>query len=78
LSLGSVMKLASWQSVETKQCWRLVRTDYYTEIKCNAIIAADEDTGECCIEIDGETVTRNYGPNGIRILPRGGTGVSSQ
>lgn len=64
------MKLESWQPLETKQRWKLVRTEDYMDIKCNAIITADESTGECCIEVNGENVTQNYGPNGIRILPR--------
>jgi hypothetical protein len=34
------------------------------------IIAADEATGECCIQVGSETKTMNFGPGGIRLCGR--------
>jgi len=63
------MKLESWQSAEHKRCWKIVRTDTYTDV-AGEIITADEDTGEVCIQVAGETKTLSFGPRGIRIVGR--------
>jgi hypothetical protein len=64
------MKLESWHSTEQKLPWKIVRTDDYSDVKFDAIVSADEDTGECCIQVGGETKTFSFGPRGIRIVGR--------
>jgi hypothetical protein len=61
------MKLESWHSTEDKRRWKIVRTDDYTDV-AGDIITADEATGECCIQVGGETKTLSFGPRGIRIV----------
>lgn len=64
------MKLESWQSTEDKQRWKIVRTDDYTDVEGD-ILAADETTGEACIQVSGETKTISLGPRGLKIVMRG-------
>jgi hypothetical protein len=64
------MKLESWNSTEDKARWKVVRTDYYSDVP-GEILTADEATGECCLYIAGETKTLSFGPNGIKIVGRG-------
>src|ERR1700746_3237258 len=61
------MKLESWHSTEDKRRWKIVRTDDYTDV-AGDIITADEATGECCIQVGGETKTLSFGPRGIRVV----------
>jgi hypothetical protein len=63
------MKLESWHSTEDKRRWKLVRTDNYSDVPGD-IITADEATGECCLQVGGETKTLSFGPRGIRIVGR--------
>jgi hypothetical protein len=63
------MKLESWHSTEDKRKWRIVRRDDCTDV-AGEIITADETTGECCIQVDGETKTLSFGPDGIRLVGR--------
>jgi hypothetical protein len=63
------MKLESWHSSEDKRKWKIVRTDYYTDVPGD-IITADEATGECSIFVGGEMKTRTFGPRGIKIIVR--------
>jgi hypothetical protein len=63
------MKLEEWQNGDLKRGWKIVRTDDYTDI-AGEIITADEDTGECHIQVDGETKKLSLGPRGIRIIGR--------
>ena len=63
------MKLESWHSVEDKRKWKLVRRDNFVDVPGD-IIAADEATGECCVQVGGETKTLSLGPNGVRIVGR--------
>ena len=63
------MKLESWHSTEDKANWKIVRTDDYGDVD-GSILAADEDTGECSLQVNGETKTLNFGPGGIRIITR--------
>jgi hypothetical protein len=63
------MKLESWQSAEDKKKWKIVRRDECTDV-VGEIITADEATGECCIQVSGETKTLSFGPGGIRIVGR--------
>ena len=63
------MKLESWQSAEDKRRWKIVRTDDYTDVPGD-IITTDEASGECCVQIAGETKTLSFGPRGIRIIGR--------
>lgn len=63
------MKLESYQSAEDKKHWKIVRTDDYTDVP-GEIITADEASGECCIQVGGETKTLSLGPRGIRIVGR--------
>ena len=63
------MRLESWHSTEDKRCRKIVRTDNYSDVP-GEIITADEATGECCIQVGGETKTLSFGPRGIRIVGR--------
>jgi hypothetical protein len=64
------MKLESHHKEEDKRRWKIIRTDDYSEV-AGKIITADDATGECCIELNGETKTLNFGLNGIRLIGRG-------
>lgn len=64
------MKLESWHSNEDKRRWKIVRTDNYTDVP-GEILIADEKTGECSLHVGGETKTLCFGPGGIRIVGRG-------
>ena len=61
------MKLESFHSSEDKRRWKIVRTDTYTDVE-GEIIVADEDTGECTMSIRGETKTLSFGIGGIKIV----------
>jgi hypothetical protein len=63
------MKLESHDSAENKRQWKIVRLDDYTDVEGD-IVAADDETGECCISVGGETKTLSLGPGGIRIVGR--------
>lgn len=63
------MKLESYHSAEDKKRWKLVRTDDYSDVT-GEIITADEDTGECCIQVNGETKVLHFGPGGLKIIGR--------
>ncbi len=63
------MKLESFHSVESKHLWKIVRTDSYDDVE-GEIVTADEDTGECCVQVGGQAKTLAFGPNGIRIVGR--------
>ena len=64
------MKLESWQSLEEKHRWKIVRTDSYVDVP-GEIVTADEVTGECSLQVGGETKKLSFGPCGIRIVGRG-------
>jgi hypothetical protein len=64
------MKLESWHAAVDKRRWKIVRTDNYTEVP-GEIVIADEATGECTVIVAGETKTMSFGPRGIRIVGRG-------
>lgn len=68
------MELKSYDPVEDKQRYKLVRTDDYTDV-IGDIVAANEATGECVVVVakpDGATEQKqlNLGPRGLRIVPR--------
>jgi hypothetical protein len=63
------MKLESWHSSEEKRRWKIVRTDTYADVP-GEIVSADETTGECSLEVGGQTKTMSFGPGGIRIIGR--------
>ncbi len=63
------MKFESFDSVETKRRWKIVRTDDYTDVD-GEIIAADEMSGECCLQVGEEAKTMSFGPRGFRIVGR--------
>jgi len=63
------LKLESWHSSEDKSRWKVVRTDNYTDVP-GEIVTADETTGECSMQVGGETKTLSFGPGGIRIIGR--------
>jgi hypothetical protein len=77
--MGAEMKLESWHSSEDKRPhgtspWaegsrKIVRTDNYTDVP-GEIVTADETTGECSLQVGGETKTLSFGPAGIRIVGR--------
>jgi hypothetical protein len=61
------MKFESYHPVEDKRRYKIVRCDDYTDV-AGEIITADEATGECCLQVGGETKTLCLGPRGIRIV----------
>jgi hypothetical protein len=63
------MKLESYESAEVKKKWKIVRTDNYTDV-AGEIVTADEATGECCVQVAGESKPLSFGPGGIRIVSR--------
>jgi len=63
------MKLESWQSSEDKHRWKIVRRDNFVDVP-GEIVSADDATGECSMQNNGETKTLSFGPNGIRIVGR--------
>ena len=62
------MKLESYHSTEDKAKFKIIRLDNYTDVPGD-IITADEATGDCCLQVAGETKTFNFGC-GIRIVGR--------
>jgi hypothetical protein len=63
------MKFEEWQGSDLKRGWKIVRRDDCSDV-AGEIITADEDTGECRIQVGGETKTLSFGPRGIRIVGR--------
>jgi hypothetical protein len=63
------MIIESWNSAETKAALKIIRRDSLTDVE-GIIISANEETGECCLQVGGETKTLSFGPNGIRIVGR--------
>jgi hypothetical protein len=63
------LKLESQHPSEDKRKWKIVRTDCFADVE-GEIITADEDSGECCVQVSGETETLSFGPQGIRIVRR--------
>jgi hypothetical protein len=63
------MKLESWRGTEDKRRWKIVRN--YSDVP-GRVIAADEATGQCCIQVGGETKTLKPGPRAISIVGRRG------
>lgn len=61
------MKLESCHDSATKSHWKIVRTDNYADIP-GEIVAADENTGECSMQVQGETKNMNLGPGGFKII----------
>lgn len=68
---GVVVKIESYQTAEDRGKWKIVRTDNYSDVPGD-IITADEDTGECCVQVVGEPApkTLSFGQKGIRIVGR--------
>ena len=63
------MKLESWHNAEDKRQWKIVRTDNHEDVK-GEIVAADETTGECSVQVGRETKTFSFGFGGIRLIAR--------
>jgi hypothetical protein len=66
---GKPYATESWYSDEFRKRWKIVRTDTMTDMP-GRIISANEVTGECSLDIGGETRTLNFGPRGFKIVPR--------
>jgi hypothetical protein len=67
------MRFESWHPNEEKRKFKIVRTDFGGPNGGDVegeIVTSDEDTGECCITVAGETKTLSFGPGGIRIVER--------
>jgi hypothetical protein len=63
------MKLESWHEAADKAKWKIVRLDDLTDVD-GLIVTANDETGECCLSVSGETKTLSFGPRGIRIVGR--------
>ncbi len=63
------MKLHAYQSAEAKHKYRVVWCYDYSDVD-GEIVHADEDTGEFTLTVNQENKSFNFGPGGIRILPR--------
>jgi hypothetical protein len=67
------MIIESWTPVEEKRKWKLVRRDSCTDVP-GSIVSANEETGECCLEVatpgGTEAKTFSFGPDGIRLVGR--------
>jgi hypothetical protein len=63
------VKFESYDSTENKNRFKIVRRDDCTDVP-GSIITASEETGECCLQVAGETKTFSFGPSGIRIVGR--------
>jgi hypothetical protein len=63
------LRFESYDSVETKRRWKLVRRDDFTDVE-GQIISADEATGDCCLLVGEETKTLSFGEKGFRIVSR--------
>ncbi len=69
------MRLESWHNSEDKARYKCVRTDNYTDVPGD-IVMADEATGVCELLVlkadhsGTETKTLDLGPGGIRIVVR--------
>ena len=61
------MKLEAWHPAEIKRRLKVIRTDNYTDVP-GEIITADEESGECCMQMANETKSLAFGPKGIRIV----------
>lgn len=64
------MKFESWEPEEEKRKWKIVRRDNCANVE-GRIIAADEDTGECCLFVAGGAQPFSFGPKGFWIVKRG-------
>ncbi len=62
------MKFESWHLTEDKAKWKIIRLDNYTDV-LGEIITADEATGDCCLQVAGETKSFSFAC-GIRIVGR--------
>jgi len=63
------MKLEAFEDAKEKARFKIVRTDTCDDVP-GRIVTADELTGECVLEVSGETTKHSYGPRGIRIISR--------
>jgi hypothetical protein len=63
------MKFESWHEAADKAKWKIVRLDDLTDVD-GLIVTANDETGECCVQVSGETKTLSFGPRGIRIVGR--------
>lgn len=61
------MKLESFHEAAEKKRWRVIRLDNFSQIPGD-IVTADEVTGECQMNHNGETKTHNFGPGGIKLI----------
>jgi hypothetical protein len=63
------VKLETWTTNEDKAKWKIVRTDNFKDVE-GEIVSADEATGECSVNVRGETKTLSLGAGGFRIVGR--------
>jgi len=56
-------------SAEDRARWKVVRLDNYTDIE-GEVLAADPATGECTVNLNGETKTLSFAC-GIAVVGRG-------
>jgi hypothetical protein len=61
------MKLETWHSVEDKRRWKIVWADDLAEM-AGDIIAADTDTGECSLRVEGEIKAMRFKPREFMIV----------
>jgi hypothetical protein len=53
------MKLGAELSSADKRRWKVVRLDTHADVP-GEIVSADDDTGECCMEVGGEAKTLSF------------------
>jgi len=64
-----MMKLESHEDAAMKRRWKIVRLDTFTDVP-GEIIAADDVTGDCCLQVGGQPQAMSFGPLAIRIVGR--------
>lgn len=63
------MKLDETTPAEERARWKAVRTDSLRDIP-GEIVSADEQTGECVIDVHGQKQEWKFGSHGLRIMLR--------
>jgi len=63
------MKIDSTLSEADRAKYKIVRLDSFSDVE-GVIVTADEATGDCSMNVKGESKTHSFGADGMRIIPR--------